>query len=54
MAPLPIWYELTYEEVYNFSPTLSGLYSLSTDQHSITDICQSFKLVLEKEEIRSN
>ena len=54
VAPLPIWYELTYEEVYNFSPTLSGLYSLSTDQHSITDICQSFKLVLEKEEIRSN
>lgn len=54
VAPLPIWYELTYEDVYNFSPTLSGLYSLSTDQHSITDICQSFKLVLEKEEIRSN
>ena len=54
VAPLPIWYELTYEDVYNFSPTLSGLYSLSTDQHSITDICQSFKLVLKKEEIRSN
>lgn len=53
-APLPIWYELTYEEVYDFSPTLSGLYSLSTDRHSITDICQSFKLILEKEEIRSN
>lgn len=53
-APLPIWYELTYEEVYDFSPTLSGLYSLSTDHHSITDICQSFKLILEKEKIRSN
>ena len=54
VAPLPIWYELPYAEVYDFSPTLSGLYSLSTDQHSITDICQSFKLVLEKEKIRSN
>lgn len=53
-TPLPIWHELTYEDVYDFSPTLSGLYSLSTDRYSIVDICQSFKLILEKEEIKSN
>lgn len=52
-SPLPIWYDLLYDDVYEFSPTLSGLFSLSTDQYSIKDICQSFKLILEKEEIKS-
>lgn len=52
-SPLPIWYDITYDEVYKFSPTLSGLYSLSTDKYSINDICQSFKLILEKEPISS-
>ncbi len=49
-TPLPIWHEIQYEEVYNFSPTLAGLYSLSTDKLSIQDICKSFKLILEKGE----
>lgn len=48
-TPLPIWYDISYEEVFDFSPTLSGLYSLSTDKYSIQDICKSFKLILEKE-----
>ena len=48
-TPLPIWYDISYEEVFDFSPTLSGLYSLSTDKYSIQDICKSFKLILEKD-----
>lgn len=48
-APLPIWYNLTQEEVYEFSPTLSGIYSISTQDHSIDDICKAFQLILEKE-----
>lgn len=48
-TPLPIWYNLSYEEVYEFSPTLSGLYSLSTDKFSIADICKAFKLILERD-----
>lgn len=47
--PLPIWYNISYEDVYEFSPTLSGLYSLSTDKYSIPDICKAFGLILEKE-----
>jgi len=50
-VPLPIWYDITYEEVYEFSPTLSGLYSLSTDKYSAEDICKSLKLILSKEKI---
>ena len=48
-APLPIWYNLTQEEVYEYSPTLSGIYSISTQDHSIDDICKAFQLILEKE-----
>lgn len=47
-TPLPIWYNITYEEVYEFSPTLAGIYSYSTSDKSINDICQAFKLILEK------
>ena len=47
-APLPIWYNLTQEDVYEFSPTLSGIYSISTLNHSIDDICKAFQLILEK------
>lgn len=50
-TPLPIWYDISYEEVFDFSPTLSGLYSLSTDRYSIQDICKSLKLILEKESV---
>lgn len=48
-TPLPIWYNLSYKEVYEFSPTLSGLYSLSTDKFSIADICKAFRLILERD-----
>ena len=48
-APLPIWYNLTQEEVYEFSPTLSGVFSISNKDHSITDICKAFQLILEKD-----
>lgn len=47
-TPLPIWYNISQAEVYEFSPTLAGLYSLSNDRYSIADICQSFKLILQK------
>lgn len=50
-APLPIWYNLTQEEVYEFSPTLSGVFSISNQDHSIADICKAFQLILEKEDI---
>lgn len=48
-TPLPIWYNISYEEVYESSPMLSGLYSLSTDKYSIPDICKAFKLILDKQ-----
>jgi len=48
-APLPIWHNLTQEEVYEFSSTLSGIYSISTQDYSIDDICKAFQLILEKE-----
>lgn len=51
-APLPIWYNISHADVYEFSPTLAGLYSLSNDRYSIDDICRSFKLILEKEPIQ--
>lgn len=51
-TPLPIWYNISHAEVYEFSPTLAGLYSLSNDRYSIDDICRSFKLILEKEPIK--
>lgn len=47
-TPLPIWYDITHEEIYEFSPTLAGIYSYSTSDKSIGDICQAFKLILEK------
>ena len=50
-TPLPIWYNISYEDVYEFSPTLSGLYSLSTNKYSIPDICKAFRLILDKESI---
>ncbi len=51
-TPLPIWHNISFEEVYDFSPTLSGVFSLSTDSNSIDDICRALKLQLEKEEIK--
>ena len=50
-VPLPIWYDITHEEVFEFSPTLSALYSISTDKYSTEDICKSLQLLLSKEEI---
>lgn len=51
-TPLPIWYNLSFEDVYEFSPTLTGIYSLSTASCSIEDICKALKLLLGKEEIK--
>lgn len=47
-TPLPIWHNISYEEVYQQSPTLTGLYSLSTDKFSNEDICKALQLILEK------
>ena len=41
-----------YEDVYEFSPTLSGLFSMSSSDYSIADIVKAFKLILEKEPIK--
>lgn len=49
-APLPIWFDISFEEVYEFSPTLAGIYSYSTTEKSIGDICQAFKLILDQSE----
>lgn len=51
-TPLPIWHNISFEEVYEFSPTLSGIFSLSSETHSVQDICEALKLQLEKEEIK--
>ena len=51
-TPLPIWYNITFEDVYGFSPTLAGLYSMTSDRHSIDDICKAFKLILQKEAVK--
>jgi len=48
-SPLPIWHNITYEELYELSPTMSGLFAYSTDKYSIDDICKALELVLEKE-----
>ena len=48
-TPLPIWHNITYEELYEFSPTLSGVYAYSTEKYSIDDICKALELVLEKD-----
>ena len=50
-TPLPIWYNISYEDVYAYSPTIAGLFSLSTNSYSIEDICKAFKLQLGKEQI---
>ena len=50
-VPLPIWYNVTKDDVYEFSPSLAGIFSMSSSEHSIGDICQAFKLILEKETI---
>lgn len=51
-TPLPIWYNMSFEDVYEVSPTLTGIYSLSTASCSIEDICKALKLLLGKEEIK--
>lgn len=48
-VPLPIWHNITQEELYEFSPTLTGLFAYSTDKYSIEDICKALSLILEKE-----
>ena len=48
-TPLPIWHNITYEELYELSPTMSGLFAYSTDKYSIDDICKALELVLDKE-----
>ena len=48
-TPLPIWHDITYEELYELSPTMSGLFAYSTDKYSIDDICKALELVLEKD-----
>ena len=48
-TPLPIWHNITYEELYELSPTMSGVFAYSTDKYSIGDICKALELVLEKE-----
>lgn len=49
--PLPIWHNISQEEVYEFSPTLAGIYAYSTEQYTVTDICEAFKLILDKEDL---
>ncbi|GHU97602.1 hypothetical protein FACS1894208_12960 [Clostridia bacterium] len=48
-TPLPIWHNITPEELYEFSSTLSGLFAYTTDKYSVDDICKSLELILEKE-----
>lgn len=47
-APLPIWHNITQKEMYDFSPTLSGVFAYSTTTHTVDDICQAFQLLLEE------
>lgn len=50
-TPLPIWHNITQEELYELSPTLSGLFAYSTDKYGIDDICKALSLILEKERV---
>ena len=47
--PLPIWHNITQEELYEFSPTLSGIYAYSSKDYSTDDICKALQLLLETE-----
>lgn len=51
-TPLPIWYNISFQDVYDFSPTLAGVFSFTTEQHSIDDICKAFSLILDKESVQ--
>ena len=48
-SPLPIWHNITQEELYDFSPMLSGIYAYSSKNYSIDDICKALQLLLDKE-----
>lgn len=37
---LPIWHNVTYEEVFEFNPFLADKFALSTEQYSITEIAK--------------
>lgn len=46
-TPLPIWHNITHEELYEYSPTLSGIYAYSSKDYSVDDICKAFQLLLQ-------
>jgi len=48
-SPLPIWHNITQEELYEFSPTLTGIYAYSSQDYSIDSICKALQLLLEEE-----
>ena len=40
---LPIWYGIDVNDMYQFSPMLSGMMSFSTDIYSIAEICDALE-----------
>lgn len=40
---LPIWYGITEQDMYDFSPMLSNMLAFSTDVYSINEICDALE-----------
>ncbi len=47
-TPLPIWHNISFEEVYEFSPTLSGIFSLFSAKWTSTYKLPSMILLCEE------
>ena len=40
---LPIWHDITEQDMYEFSPSLTGLLAFSTEVYSIDEICDALE-----------
>ncbi|MEG2262111.1 MAG: toll/interleukin-1 receptor domain-containing protein [Clostridia bacterium] len=47
-TPLPIWYDVSYNDVFEYSPMLADVKAFPTNQYSIDQICQAMQLTLQR------
>lgn len=45
---LPIWHNITKDEVHNFSPSIAGRHALNTSMFTIKEICENLKQILKE------
>ena len=45
---LPIWHDITKDEVQNFSPSLAGRKALNTSMYTIKEIAEELKDILDE------